>query len=173
MIRPRTPLALLAAPAAVAALAVAASGASAGLPAVPRPPCRAPSLKASFDVVSGSAGAGHIVYLLRLRNRGPGLCRLTGISRLRLVGRNGAPLPTRAQPAGGRLLIAPGHLVRSTARFSPDIPSFGEPARRCEPVAYRLRMTLRPSGDAVTAAVRPRTRVCGRGHMAMRPLQLR
>ena len=52
-------------------------------------------LGGAFTVVPGSAGAGNIVYALRLRNGGTTACLLRGLPHLRLLGTDARPLPTK------------------------------------------------------------------------------
>jgi len=122
--------------------------------------------------VPGSAGAGNIVYALRLRNRSSAPCTVTGIPGVTLLDRRGRRLPTHPLPAHPGALtavlvtLAPGKTATATARFSPDVPGPGEPVsgRRCEPVAYTL--LVRPNGGGtVRAPIRPPTPVCEHGGM--------
>jgi hypothetical protein len=139
------------------------------------PPCRGPQLAASFSVVRGSAGAGNVVYALRLRNRSRAGCFVSGLARLRLLSKRGRPLPTRVvaahpgQTTAVRVVLRPGGWASASARFSPDVPGVGEPAagRRCEPVAYRVRVTPPPGAGATVAAVVPPTSVCEHGQLQL------
>ncbi len=161
---------------ALAALAVSAAAAAA-VPASDgaRPaPCSGPRLRAAFAVVPGSAGAGNIVYALRVTNRSARSCTVTGLPSVRLLGKAGKPLPTRVVAAfpgaltAALVTLAPGRSARATARFSPDVPGVGEGNRaRCEPVAYRLRVLARGGGSSV-AAIRPPTPVCEHGRLQFR-----
>jgi len=136
------------------------------------PPCKAANLSGTFAVVSGSAGAGNIVYALRLKNTSATSCTVTGIPGVTLLDRHGKRLPTHPFPARPGALTAvlvtlePEQTARATARFSPDVPGTGEPVsgRRCEPVAYTL--FVRPNGGgALRAPIRPPTSVCEHGGM--------
>src|SRR5262245_59449221 len=95
-------------------------------------PCIASQLTGSFSVVRGSAGAGNIVYRLRLRNRSPRTCFVSGLAGLRLLGKTGLPLPTKVTPAfrpgltAVRVVLRPGQATKADARFSPDVPGPGE-----------------------------------------------
>lgn len=137
------------------------------------PACKGSNLSGSFTVVRGSAGAGNIVYKLRLRNASSATCFVTGIPGLRLLARNGSSLPTHATPANRGALTAvmvtlrPGKAAATTARFSPDVPGPGEVVmRQCEPTAYKLRVT--PSGGGtVVVPVTPPTAVCSHGSMTL------
>lgn len=133
--------------------------------------CAGRDLGGSFSVVRGSAGAGQIVYLLRLRNVSSAACYLGAAPRLRLLGADGRPLPTRAAwPGGRRLRLAPGATASTTARFSPDVPGVGEGGLGgCEPVAHELRVTPAGGGSA-RVPVRPPTPVCEHGRLGLKRL---
>jgi uncharacterized protein DUF4232 len=143
------------------------------LAASPPQPCKAADLSGRFAAVPGSAGAGNIVYALRLKNRSHATCTVTGIPGVTLLGVHGKRLPTHPAPAHRGALTAvlvtlrPGMSAVATARFSPDVPGQGEPVlkRRCEPVAYTL--LVRPNGGGVLRApIVPPTPVCERGGMS-------
>jgi len=150
----------------LAALAVAGSAAGGRSAA---PPCRGGNLTGVFAAVYGSAGAGNISYDVRVRNRSNAACFVTGIPQIRLLGKRGAPLPTKVipVPAGTatavRVVLRPGAYAAATARFSPDIPGPGEPQRgRCEPLTYTMRVTPAANGSLVVPA-KPPTSVCEHG----------
>jgi hypothetical protein len=137
------------------------------------PSCTAAKLSGTFAAVPGSAGAGNIVYELRLKNTSRSSCTVTGIPGVTLVDRRGKKLPTHPFPAHPGALtavlvtLAPGATAAATARFSPDVPGRGEPVsgRRCEPVAYTL--LVRPNGGGtLRAPIRPPTSVCEHGGMS-------
>jgi hypothetical protein len=154
----------------VAALAVAATAAA--QPAAIAARCGGTQLKGTFSVVRGSAAAGSIVYALVLRNRSMRTCTLTGLPSVRLLGRTGKRLPTHVRAAFPGALTAvlvtlkPGQSTRATARFSPDVPGPGEPTagKRCEPVAYRLRLFAQ-GGGTTTVPVKPPTSFCEHGSL--------
>ena len=141
-------------------------------------PCNGHQLSGSFRVVPGSAGAGNIVYALRLRNVSARTCFVSGLARLQLLGKTGKPLPTHVTPAfrGGLTAVivrlAPGHSARATARFSPDIPGRGEPVsgRQCEPTAYKVRVTPPPGVGALVVPIVPPTPVCEHGGLQLAAL---
>ena len=135
--------------------------------------CAGLQLSGTFRVVPGSAGAGNVVYSLRLRNRSGSQCALTGLPRVQLLGRFGRRLPTQVRTARPGALasvlvtLRPGQIARATARFSPDVPGPGEPRLpngRCEPTAYGLRIAA-PGGGMTTVQVRPPTPVCEHGSL--------
>jgi hypothetical protein len=142
-------------------------------------PCKGAQLAGTFAAVPNSAGAGNIVYALRLRNVSPATCTVTGIPGVTLLDARGRRLPTHPVPAQPGALtavlvrLAPGKTAVATARFSPDVPGVGEPVsgRRCEPVAATL--LVRPSGGGtVRAPIRPPTSVCEHGGMTWTVLTL-
>ena len=137
-------------------------------------PCTATQLTGTFRAIPGSAGAGSISYRLRLANRSPRACSLSGYAGLRLLGRTGQPLPTKVTrdlqgPPFRRVVVAPGKAARADARFSPDVPGPGEPVSGtvCEPKAYRVRVTL-PRDGTLVAPVSPPTPVCEHGAILLR-----
>jgi Protein of unknown function (DUF4232) len=135
--------------------------------------CTGSVLAGAFKAIPGSAGAGNIVYRLRVENTSKHACGVTGLPALTLLDSAGGKLPTRARFAGtpGTLTavlvrLAPGGIATLTARFSPDIPGPGEPVsgRACEPTAYRLRVA--PSGGgSVVVPISPATPVCEHGSL--------
>jgi hypothetical protein len=139
-------------------------------------PCTGAQLSGTFSVVRGSAGAGNIVYALRLRNRSPRTCFVSGLAGLRLLGRTGRALPTHVTAAFPGALTAvivrlrPGAAAKATARFSPDVPGPGETGRVCEPTAYRVRVTPPPGGGTLVAPVVPPTPVCEHGRLQLSAL---
>jgi Protein of unknown function (DUF4232) len=150
--------------------AIAASAAPAGIAA---PRCAGAQLKGTFTVVRGSAGAGNIVYRLTVTNVSSAACTLTGLPAGTLLGRKHNPLPTHVRAAHPQQLtavlvtLAPGQAAVANARFSPDVPGPGEPVagRRCEPVAYWLRV-LAPGGKVTLAPIKPPTSVCEHGTLS-------
>src|SRR3954454_1140217 len=112
---------------AATAIALVAGGTALRAP-TPAEPCRGGALHGSFTVVPGSAGAGNIVYALKLQNVSQVTCTLTGLPHVRLVDRWHKPLPTHAAAAHPTQLsavlvrVAPGSWASASARFSPDVP---------------------------------------------------
>ncbi len=137
------------------------------------PPCSAGALSGTFSVVPGSAGAGQVSYVLRLRNRSRHACFVSGLPGVRLLGKYGKLLPTHVQPAhpgaltAVRVALAPGAFAAATARFSPDVPGVGEQVNGpCERTAFRARVTP-PGGGSGTLVMRitPPTPVCEKGRL--------
>jgi hypothetical protein len=131
--------------------------------------CKGADLTGRFAVIPGSAGAGNIVYALRLKNRSSSACSLTGTPIVELRGKTGKKLPTRIRPAhpGAQtavlVTLQPGRQAKATARFTPDVPGPGEPTgAQCEPRAYRL--SVQPNGGGRTSVpIVPATPVCVHG----------
>ena len=159
---------------ALACAAVAAAIAAAVAPAATTAAtsCTGKQLAGTFTVLRGSAGAGNIVYTLRLKNVSAVPCTVTGLPAGQLLGRLHNPLPTHVRAAQPGALTAvlvtllPGASTVATARFSPDVAGTGDSmTRRCQPVAYWFR--VRAQGGGVTIVpVKPPTSVCERGTLS-------
>jgi Domain of unknown function (DUF4232) len=157
----------------IAALAFATGG-----PAATVAPCRGAQLSGTFKVIPGSAGAGNIVYTLRLKNHSTATCFVSGLPKMQLLGRYGRALPTHVVPAfrgaltAVRVVLAPGKSAKATARFSPDVPGVGEPTTTgpCEKTSYKVRVTPPPGGGTLIAPVLPPTPVCEHGGMQVSAL---
>lgn len=139
-------------------------------------PCTGAALTGTFKVIPGSAGAGNVVYRLRVANGGRAACFVTGLPGVTLLDASGRKLPTSASFVGrpGMLTavmvaLAPGRGTATlTARFSPDVPGPGEAVAgpKCERTAYKLRVT--PSGGgSVVVPVSPPTPVCEHGALQL------
>jgi hypothetical protein len=154
--------------AAVTGLALAGGSSSA-----PTQPCKGSQLEGTFAAVPGSAGAGNIVYALRVIRRSGPPCFVSGVPGLRLLDRHRRPLPTHVTPAfrqgltAVRVTVWLFHGAKATARFSPDVPGVGEPVigRACEPKAYYVRVTPTPGTGMFVAPIGPATPVCEHGGM--------
>jgi hypothetical protein len=167
---------------AVARRAIVASGAAAvaiALSAVPSggapAACSPGQLRASMTVITGSAGAGHISYSVRLQNRDGTACMVSGRPGLVLLGRHGHALPTHVVPdrpgmgTAALITLTHGKSAVAAARFSPDIPGPGEPdSGRCERPAYGVRVSLAsPGHGSLTGRVKPATPVCEHGRIVL------
>jgi Protein of unknown function (DUF4232) len=131
-------------------------------------PCLASSLAGAFAAVPGSAGAGQIVYRLRLTNQGDSECFLTGLPQVQLLDQSGGRVPTNVTPnhpgatTAVRVDLTPGSAATADARFSPDVPGATEGnTGQCEPKAYTMRVTV--GSGSVDAPITPATPVCERG----------
>jgi hypothetical protein len=156
----------------VLGLAFAAVAASTSHAAHDLTRCRGAQLAGSFAVVPGSAGAGNIVYALKLKNTSAAACAVTGLPAGRLLGRLKGPLPTHVRAAFPGVLTAilvrlqPGQSTRATARFSPDVPGTGEQmSGRCERVAYWFKVAAQGGGSTLVKVVPP-TSVCEHGRLS-------
>lgn len=148
------------------ALVLGASTASAG----PSGACSAAALRGAFTLIPNSMGLGSVSYRLRIENRSGSACSFPRHPSVQLYGFRHRPTPTHTVFPGaqGSVSIPAGHALVADARFSPDVPSQGEPLRKaCERVSHWLRV------GPVTVAIKPATRVCGFGAMAFRPLHVR
>jgi Protein of unknown function (DUF4232) len=165
------PISLVAATAVLLALTAAASADTRT-----SAPCTGPMLSGTFRAIRGSAGAGNIVYRLRVEDTDRAACFVTGLPGVTLLDGAGRKLPTKSSFAGRpgtrtavMVRLTPGTGTATlTARFSPDVPGPGEPAAagQCERTAYELRVT--PSGGgAVVVPVSPATPVCEHGSLQL------
>ncbi len=133
--------------------------------------CTGGMLTGTFKVIPDSAGAGNIVYRLRVTNSSKTACGVTGLPTLTLLDSAGKKLPTNARFSGAPgtlsailVTLEPGGTASLTARFSPDVPGPGEPVsgRACERTAHKLRVA--PSGGgSLVAPITPATPVCEHG----------
>src|SRR4029079_17510248 len=111
--------------------------------------------------VAGSAGAGNIVYSLRLTNTSAAPCFVSGLPAVTLLGADGTPLPTSVtaarpgQGAAAKIVLHVSGTAKADARFSPDVPGTGEQhAGQCEPKAAVLRVDAQ-GGGSVAAPLSP------------------
>jgi len=153
----------------VAALVACGSAGTATSP----PFCKGTQLVAAFTVIPGSAGAGNIVYRLRVTNTAASACFVSGLPAGTLLGANGKRLPTNVRAAqrgvgtAARIILQHGNAARADARFSPDVPGPGEGAagKACEPKASIFRVTA-SGGGTVDAPLQPPTPVCEHGTLS-------
>ena len=131
--------------------------------------CTGDALSGTFAVVPGSAGAGHIVYRLTVKNNGSSPCYVSGLPQVQLLGTTGNALPTSvsaAQPGTGtaaKISLQPGGLATADAQFSPDVNGTGDATSgQCQPTATVLRVTA-PGGGTFDASIQPPTPVCEKG----------
>jgi hypothetical protein len=143
-------------------------------------PCSSRQIAADFSVLRGSGEAGHISYVLRLRNKSQTVCFVSGLAPLVLLRLDGRTLPTRVIPrlpgAGTavRVVLRPGASAWARGRFSPDVPGPGETtARQCEPTAYKILVAVPPRGGTTVGPVRPPTPVCEHGTIELSLLSAR
>jgi hypothetical protein len=157
----------------VAVVALVACGTAGTATSTSTPFCKGSQLVAAFTVVPGSAGAGNVVYRLRVTNAAAGACFVSGLPVGKLLGKNGKTLPTQVRAAkrgigtAARIILLHGNAARADARFSPDVPGPGEgvAGKSCEPKAYVFRVTA-PGGATVDAPLQPPTPVCEHGTLS-------
>lgn len=136
-------------------------------PQVAPTPCKGDQLGAAFDVQVGSAAAGSITYVLRVKNSSPNTCELA-ILGLQLLDASFNDVPTSASPLPTPTRLDSLESVSYEARFSPDVTGTGDnQTGACEPVAHTLRATL-TTGDKVDVPITPPTSVCERGSITLR-----
>jgi hypothetical protein len=155
----------------------ATAGAVAGPLALPEyaaangtPACRAARLSAAYTLDPFSQGAGNVSYTLTVRNRSRTHCVLSAPLSVKLLGRRGQALPTRASTSPGgryRVTLRAGEWAQADSRFSPDIQGPGEGVP-CEATAHSLRVAI--GGAHIVAAMDP-TPVCGHGAIGFRRLR--
>lgn len=131
--------------------------------------CDASDLTGTFSVLAGSAGAGNIVYTLRLTNASQDSCFLSGLPQVQLLDAGGNELPTKAtlvpDSTAAKAIVAPGASATSQARFSPDVNGVGESGNPCQPKASTLRVTV--GNGTVPVKIDPPTSVCSHGLLQM------
>ncbi|MFL5913745.1 MAG: DUF4232 domain-containing protein [Gaiellaceae bacterium] len=155
----------------VKTVTVHAASTSTTVPAPASAPCAADSLTGSFNEVPGSAGAGQIVYALKLTNTGSSPCFVSGIPQVQLLGTTGKALPTSATAAqpgtatAAKVSLQHGDSATAEAQFSPDVTGTGDSTSgQCQPTATVLRVTA-PGGGTLDAPVQPPTPVCEQGSL--------
>jgi hypothetical protein len=130
-------------------------------------------LSASFRVVPGSAGAGHIEGLATLTNTSAATCTTSGYMGMQLLGTGDTPLPTHVVRAPGSepvITLAPGQSASALGRLSPDVPGPGDsPSGTCQPVAHATEITP-PNDIHFLVALGPDMPVCSRGTIVLGPL---
>lgn len=152
---------------AIAGVAALAAGSASGSVSA----CNATNLTAKMTVIKGSGGLGHISYKLTLKNTSPGSCLVNTHPGLKLVKKNGKPLPTHVTKLGknGFVSVHSGKSVSQQLRFSPDVPGPGEPTTGpCEPAAHTIVVFLNPT--SVRGPIVPPTPVCEHGAIQQKAL---
>jgi hypothetical protein len=124
--------------------------------------CTAHDLTATFQVLQGSAGAGNIVYTLKVANASQGACTVSGVPAIDFLDSSGTALKKTVSPNGAGtaalITLQPGDTARSQVRFSPDVDP-------CDPgTATTLRLTM-PDSSTLDAKIDPATRLCGNGSL--------
>ena len=129
-------------------------------------PCMGSDLTASFAELAGSAGAGHISYILKLTNTSASTCAVRFVG-VQLLDAKGNDVPTLAAPSAIPTDLRAGASRSYEARFSPDIAGVGDnQTGACEPVATTIRVLV--GSDTVDAPIKPPTSVCEQGSIQFR-----
>jgi len=135
--------------------------------------CTGDAMSGTFDAVPGSAGAGTIVYRLRVTNTSPVACYVSGLPQVQLLGANGADLPTHVVPAqqgldtSAKITLQPNGSAAADARFSPDVNGTGDSTTgQCQPKSVKMRVAF--GGAPLDVAVSPPTPVCEQGQLQFR-----
>jgi uncharacterized protein DUF4232 len=124
--------------------------------------CSAHDLTGTFQVVQGSAGAGNIVYTLKVTNASQQPCTVSGVPAIDFLTSGGTALPSHVNPSGTNtavlVTLQPGASATSQVRFSPDVDP-------CDSgTATTLRLTM-PAGGSLDANIDPATHLCGGGSL--------
>ena len=100
---------------------------------------------------------------------------MKALPKVRLLDKHGHSLPSHVVSAGGaahKIVIPAGHTATADARFSPDVPGPGDhQTGKCQPTAFRARVSPRPGGGKTVVPVSPHTSVCEKGTMAFHPFK--
>ncbi|MDE3191466.1 MAG: DUF4232 domain-containing protein [Acidobacteriota bacterium] len=136
--------------------------------------CTGGRLAGSFTAIPGTHAPAEVAYALTVTNTSQRACTLSGRLALRLLGANGAPLPTRASPTAGATAVTlpPLASASAVALLSVDVPGPGDvrkPGHPCEPLAVRVIVEA-ASGSTLTVPLAPPASVCSRGAIAYHPL---
>lgn len=137
--------------------------------------CGTAALSGAFTLVPGSAGAGSVVYNIKLTNTTSRSCTLYGHPGLLLLDEHGAALPTHVQwnskVAATRIMLAPHESASASARFSPNVAGAGDATSgQCQPTATHIKITPPDETTQLIAAVAPATSVCERGALSVSSL---
>ncbi|MHB8690958.1 MAG: DUF4232 domain-containing protein [Solirubrobacteraceae bacterium] len=153
---------------AAAGLAAAAIVPFAGATSVS--PCSTGALIVNFKLIPNSQGAGNVEYKLNVTSTGPRLCSL-GRPTVTLLGKTGAALPSHSHATGAPILLPAYGKASANARFSPDVAGTGDrQTGRCQPTAYKVRVSFRGAIGSTTGPVKPPTPVCERGSLSLNAL---
>jgi hypothetical protein len=123
--------------------------------------CTADDLTGTFQVLQGSAGAGNIVYTLKVTNASQSACTVGGVPSLAFLDASGNELPSHvAESNSGTdtvVTLQPGDSARSQVRFSPDVDP-------CDPgTAQTLHVAIGPG--TLNVPIDPPTKLCGAGSL--------
>ncbi|MGI8493486.1 MAG: DUF4232 domain-containing protein [Acidimicrobiales bacterium] len=132
-------------------------------------------MTATFTIIPGSAGAGHVEGRIVLVNVGTNPCRTGGYVGVQLLGASDTPLPTKVVRDTGTpvttIVVPAGGAASALVRFSPDVPGPGDnPGPSCQPVASGSEITP-PNDTSFVIAHGPQSSVCEQGTLEVRALQ--
>ncbi len=123
--------------------------------------CTASDLTGTFQVLQGSAGAGNIVYTLKVTNASQHPCIVSGAPTIDFLDENHNALPAHPTSPGGPVplvTLQPGGSATSQVRFSPDVTP-------CDSgTATTLRVTM-PDNSTLDVRIDPPTHLCGAGSL--------
>ena len=123
--------------------------------------CTAHDLTATFQVLQGSAGAGNIVYTLKVTNAAQAACTVHGIPDIAFLDAAGNTMTAHTTPSGGPgavVALQPGDSATAQVRFSPDVTP-------CDPgTATTLNVSF-PGNSLLATKIDPATRLCGAGSL--------
>jgi Protein of unknown function (DUF4232) len=132
--------------------------------------CTGDARSGTFKAVPGSAGAGTIVYALRVTNTSPVACYVTGLPQVQLLGANGSDLPTHVVPVqqgldtSAKITLQPNGSASADARFSPDVNGTGDSTTgQCQPKSVKMRVAF--GGAPLDVDISPPTSVCEQGQL--------
>lgn len=154
---------------------------SSSTPGVPSPTasalprCHTADLSPDVSIVAGSAGAGHELMNLTLKNNSGHTCTIFGYPGMMLEDQNGAGQATTVTRNHGvpakQLVVPDGGVASTTISFDFDMPGPGEPTTgNCEPPSYSLLITPPDETTQLTALITggPVT-VCQKGALNVLP----
>jgi uncharacterized protein DUF4232 len=124
--------------------------------------CTASDLTGTFQVLQGSAGAGNIVYTLKVTNASQDACTVSGVPTIDFLTSGGSALPSHLNPnitgTAALITLQPGDSATSQVRFSPDVTP-------CDSgTATTLRVTM-AAGGTLNVGIDPVTHLCGAGSL--------
>jgi len=123
--------------------------------------CTAHDLTATFQVLPGSAGAGNIVYTLKVTNAAQAACTVHGAPDITFLDAAGNAMPAHVSPSGGPgavVALQPGDSATSQVRFSPDVDP-------CDPGTATTLNVAFPGNSVLETKINPVTRLCGAGSL--------
>jgi hypothetical protein len=123
--------------------------------------CSADDLTGTFEVLQGSAGAGNIVYTLKVTNASQDACTVGGVPTIAFLDASGNEMPSHVAPADSGtdtlVTLQPGDSARSQVRFSPDVDP-------CDAGTART-VHVEIGTTALNVKIDPPTKLCGGGSL--------